>query len=120
MRQRAGYDPYEIYNSDSDIRKVLEQLVDGTYSREGNLFNEIYTSLLKGTGYDRPDVYFNLKDFRAYAKAQECVNKAYKDRSHWAKMAILNIANVGKFSSDRTIEEYVRDIWHLEKITVNV
>ena len=117
---RGGYDPYEIYNSDSDIRKILEQLVDGTYSREGNLFNEIYTSLLKGTGYDGPDVYFNLKDFRAYAQAQTRVNNAYKDRSHWTKMAILNIANVGKFSSDRTIEEYVKDIWHLDKVTVTL
>ena len=116
----GGYNPYDIYNSDGDLRKVLEQLVDGTYSKEGDLFNEIYTSLLKGTGYDRPDVYFNLKDFRSYAQAQARVNKAYKDRNNWAKMAILNIASVGKFSSDRTIEEYVKDIWHLEKITVNV
>ena len=95
----GGYNPYDIYNSDGDIERcVLEQLVDGTYSREGDLFNEIYTSLLKGTSYDRPDVYFNLKD-SVPTQAQARVNKAYKDRSHWAKMAILNIANVGKFSS---------------------
>ena len=81
----GGYNPYDIYNSDGDLRKVLEQLVDGTYSKEGDLFNEIYTSLLKGTGYDRPDVYFNLKDFRSYAQAQARVNKAYKDRNNWGE-----------------------------------
>lgn len=116
----GGYNPYDVYNKDADIRRVMEQLIDGTYSREGDLFNEIYTSLLKGTGYDKPDVYFSLKDFRSYAEAQAKVNAAYKDRSRWTKMAILNIANVGKFSSDRTIEEYVRDIWHLEKVTVTL
>lgn len=116
----GGYNPYDVYNKDADIRRVMEQLIDGTYSREGDLFNEIYTSLLKGSSYDKPDVYFNLKDFRSYAEAQARVNAAYKDRSHWTKMAILNIANVGKFSSDRTIEEYVKDIWHLDKVKVTL
>lgn len=116
----GGYNPYEIYNSDPEIRRVLEQLVDGTYANENNLFHEIYTSLLKGTSYDRPDVYFNLKDLRSYIQAQEKVNKAYQDRNHWAKMAIINIANSGKFSSDRTVEEYVRDIWHLKKVDVKL
>ena len=116
----GGYNPYDIYNNDPEIRGVLEQLVDGTYSREGDLFNEIYTSLLRGTGYDRPDVYFSLKDFRSYAQAQARVNKAYQDRSAWAKMAIMNIAHVGKFSSDRTIEEYVHEIWHLQKVKVTL
>ncbi len=117
----GGYNPMDVYNNDPEIHRVLEQLVDGTYSKgDKEMFNEIYTSLLKGSSYDKADVYFNLKDFRSYADAQARVNAAYKDRSNWNKMAILNVANVGKFSSDRTIEEYVQDIWHLEKVEVTM
>ncbi|MBR1742154.1 MAG: glycogen/starch/alpha-glucan phosphorylase [Lachnospiraceae bacterium] len=114
------YNPREIYNIDSDIRAVLTQLVDGTYS-PGNFdeFRDIYNSLLDGQG-GRPDMYFILKDFRSYAEAQKRVEEAYRDTERWAKMAMLNVAKVGKFSSDRTIEEYVKDIWHLEKVTVEV
>lgn len=117
----GGYYPREIYNSDADIRKVLDQLVDGTYAN-GNkeLFREIYVSLLDGLGYEKADVYFTLKDFRSYAQAHERVNQAYKNRMGWAKMALLNTANTGKFTSDRTIEEYVRDIWHLQKVKVSL
>ena len=112
------YNPRDIYNSDADIRAVLTQLVDGTYS-QGNFeeFRDIYNSLLDGQG-GRPDMYFILKDFRSYAEAQERVEAAYKDEKKWAKMALLNTACSGKFTSDRTIEEYVRDIWHLEKVEV--
>ena len=117
----GGYRPRDIYNSDADVRKVLEQLVDGTYAN-GNkeLFKEIYISLLDGLGYEKADVYFTLKDFRSYAEAHERVNAAYKNKKAWAKMALLNTANTGKFSSDRTIEDYVRDIWHLEKVKVEL
>ncbi len=117
----GGYYPREIYNRDPDIRRVLEQLVDGTYSGgDKNMFREIYTSLLDGTSYDRADVYFTLMDFHAYAEAHQRVNQAYKNRMAWARMALLNTANSGKFSSDRTIEEYVRDIWHLDKVKVEL
>lgn len=114
------YNPREIYNLDSDIRTVMTQLIDGTYA-PGNFdeFRDIYNSLLDGQG-GRPDMYFILKDFRSYAEAQKRVEEAYRDTDRWAKMAMLNVAKVGKFSSDRTIEEYVRDIWHLEKVTVEV
>jgi len=117
----GGYYPRDIYNHDGDIKRVLEQLVDGTYAGgDKNMFREIYKSLLDGTGYDRADVYFILKDFRAYAEAHARVNQAYKNRDDWARMALLNTANSGKFTSDRTIEEYVRDIWHLDKVKVEL
>ena len=117
----GGYYPREIYNSDQDIKKVLDQLIDGTYANgDKEMFREIYTSLLDGMGYEKADVYFTLKDFRSYAEAHEKINAAYKDRMSWAKMALLNTANSGKFSSDRTIEEYVKDIWHLQKVKVTL
>ena len=107
----GGYNPRDIYNNDGDIHRVLDQMVDGTYaSGDKELFRELYNSLL-----DR-DVYFILKDFRAYADAQARVKAAYKDTENWTRMAMRNTACSGKFSSDRTIEEYVRDIWHLEKV----
>ncbi len=114
------YNPRDIYNSDADIRAVLTQLVDGTYS-QGNFeeFRDIYNSLLDGQG-GRPDMYFILKDFRMYAEAQEKVETAYKDEKKWARSAMLNTAKSGKFSSDRTIEEYAKEIWHLNKVKVEV
>ncbi len=114
------YNPRDIYNSDSDIRAVLTQLVDGTYS-QGNFeeFRDIYNSLLDGQG-GRPDMYFILKDFRSYAEAQEKVEAAYRDEKRWARSAMLNTAKSGKFSSDRTIEEYAKEIWHLNKVKVEV
>ena len=118
--QNGQYNPREIYNTDSDIRAVLTQLVDGTYSPENiEEFRDIYNSLLDGQG-GRPDMYFILKDFRSYAEAQKRVSEAYQDKERWAKMAMLNVAKCGKFSSDRTIEEYVEDIWKLEKVKVEV
>ena len=114
------YNPRDIYNSDADIRAVLTQLVDGTYS-QGNFeeFRDIYNSLLDGQG-GRPDMYFILKDFRSYAEAQERVEAAYKDEKKWARSAMLNTAKSGTFSSDRTIEEYAKEIWHLDKVKVEV
>ena len=118
--QNGGYDPMEIFNSNMDIRKVLMQLINGTYAPDDSeRFREIYDSLLTNK-YGKPDVYFILKDFLSYAEAQKKVEEAYRNEAGWAKSAILNTANVGKFSSDRTIEEYVRDIWHLEKVQVEM
>jgi len=117
----GGYDPMEIYNEDADIRKVLMQLVNGFYSPENpELFREIYDSLLNTKQSNKADTYFILKDFRAYAQAQEKVEKAYRDTQGWAKMAMLNTAKCGKFSSDRTIREYVNDIWKLDPVTVEL
>ena len=116
----GGYNPKEIYNIDTDIRTVLTQLIDGTYSNgDYNMFRELYTSLLEANG-GRADQYFILKDFRSYAEAQKRVGEAYKDQTAWAKSAMLNVAKCGKFSSDRTIEEYVKDIWKLEKVKVTL
>ena len=116
----GGYHPEEIYRNDPDIHRILDQLVDGTFSHgDREMFREIYNSFL-APSYGRADQYFILKDFRSYAEARERVNKAYQDKARWAKMAMLNTANSGKFTSDRTIEEYVRDIWHLKKIQVTL
>lgn len=114
------YNPREIYNTDSEIRAVLTQLVDGTYAM-GNPeeFREIYNSLLDGTD-GRADMYFILKDFRSYAEAQKKVEAAYRNTTGWARSAMLNVAKCGKFSSDRTIEEYAKDIWHLTKVKVEM
>jgi len=115
------YNPMDIYNSDADIRRVLNQLVDGTYSYgDRELFREIYNALLSNIGGQVADRYFILADFRAYANAHKKVEEYYKNTSAWAQSAILNVAHVGKFSSDRTIQEYVDDIWHLEKVTVDM
>lgn len=117
--QNNDYNPMDIFNQDMDIRKVLTQLINGFYSpNNSELFRDLYNSLLNTQVTERADTYFVLKDFRAYAEAQEKVQETYEDSELWAKKAILNMANVGKFSSDRTIQEYVDDIWHLDKITV--
>ena len=114
----GGYDPDFIYNTDPEIRQVLMQLINGTFSSDTEMFRDIYNSLLDKRNMPRPDQYFILGDFRSYAEAQKRVEEAYKDEKRWAKMALLNTACSGKFTSDRTIEEYVRDIWHLEKVEV--
>ena len=119
--KNGNYNPVEIFNSNNDIKKVLIQLIDGFYSPEDkNLFRDIYDSLLNTNSSDRADTYFILKDFDSYAQAQKRVDAAYRDKKAWAKMALTQTANAGKFSSDRTIEEYVRDIWKLKKIEVNI
>ena len=118
--QHHDYNPYDIYNNDEDIRKVVNQLVDGTYSHnDRELFRELYNSLLNPQQGQVADRYFILADFRAYANAQKKIGAYYTNKSAWAKSAILNIAHSGKFSSDRTIQEYVDDIWKLDKIEVN-
>ena len=115
----GGYDPMEIFNNDQDIRHVLMQLINGFYApRDPELFRDLYNSLLNTKSSDRADTYFILKDFRSYAEAQERVEEAYRDEARWAKSAILNVACCGKFTSDRTIQEYVDEIWHLDKVTV--
>ena len=117
--RNGGYNPMDIFNNDQDIRTVLTQLINGTYSKNNpELFRDLYNSLLNTQCTDKADAYFILKDFRAYAAVQEKVEKVYRDQALWAKKAIINIASSGKFSSDRTIEEYVRDIWHLQSVDV--
>ena len=117
----GGYNPGEIFNTDQDIRRVLMQLINGYYApQDPELFRDIYNSLLNTQSSSKADMYFILKDFRAYAEAQKKVEAAYRDEKWWAKAALLNVACAGKFSSDRTIEEYVRDIWHLKKVKVEL
>ena len=121
LEKNGGYNPMDIFNADQEIRRVLMQLINGYYSPDDpERFRDIYNSLLTGSNGDRPDVYFILKDFRAYAEAHERVDKAYADEENWAKMCLRNTAAAGPFSSDRTIEEYVRDIWHLKKVEVKL
>ena len=117
----GGYNPMDIFNNDQDIRQVLMQLINGFYSPEDpEMFREIYDSLLHAQGGNRADVYFILKDFRSYADAQKKIEEKYRDTKGWARSAMLNTACSGKFTSDRTIEEYVRDIWHLDKVKVEL
>ncbi len=117
--QNGGYDPNVIFNNDANIRKVLMQLVNGTYSaNDTELFRDLYNSLLNTQCTAKADTYFILKDFESYAETQKLIGEAYKDTKRWNKMAIMNVSCAGKFSSDRTIQEYVDDIWHLDKVTV--
>ena len=120
FEQNGGYDPNVIFNNNADVRKVLMQLVNGTYHpNDPELFRDLYNSLLNTQCTAKADTYFILKDFESYAKTQKLVDEAYKDQKRWNKMALMNIARAGKFSSDRTIQEYVDDIWHLEKVTLD-
>ena len=118
FEQHGGYNPMDIYNSDADIRRILNQLIDGTFSGDRELFRPLYNSLLNTLSTSKADTYFILKDFRSYAEAQKKVEEAYKDKSSWAKSAILNVAGSGKFTSDRTIQQYVDEIWHLDKVVL--
>ena len=119
--QRRDYDPMQIFNNDQDIRQVLMQLINGMYSKnDSELFRPLYNSLLNTKETQFADTYFILKDFRSYVEAQERVEKAYRDEKGWAKMAMLNVAHSGKFTSDRTIQEYVDDIWHLDRVKVEM
>ena len=118
--QKRDYNPMDIFNQDQDIRKVLMQLVNGFYSpNDSELFRPIYNSLLNTNETQFADTYFNLKDFRSYADAQDQIMETYRDEAKWTRMAMMNTACCGKFSSDRTIQQYVDDIWHLDHITVD-
>ena len=119
FENEGGYNSIDYYNNDPDINRVLNQLVSGEYSNgDKELFRDLYNSLLYKNGDETPDRFFVLADFKSYAKAQEQVAQAYTDRKRWAKMAFLNTACSGKFSSDRTIQQYVDEIWHLDKVTI--
>ena len=118
---KGGYNPMEIFNNNYQIRRVLMQLINGYFApQDPELFRDIYNSLLNTQSSDRADTYFILKDFPSYAEAQQRIDQAYRNETWWAKAAILNVACSGKFTSDRTIEEYVNDIWHLEKVKVEI
>ena len=118
--QNGGYNPYDIYNNDPDIHRVVDQLVDGTYSNgDKEMYRDLYNSLLNNQGGSKADMYFILKDFRSYADAQARAMEAYKDTEKWARMALKNSACCGKFSADRTIQEYVDDIWHLDHVVID-
>ncbi|MCQ2511484.1 MAG: glycogen/starch/alpha-glucan phosphorylase, partial [Lachnospiraceae bacterium] len=119
FEQNGGYDPMYYFNNDSDIRQVLMQLINGTYSHgDMDMFRDLYNSLLNTQNSSQPDMYFILADFKSYAAAQERVEAKYRKEAEWAKSAILNTAMAGKFSSDRTIQEYAEEIWKMKKIVV--
>ncbi|MCD8370222.1 MAG: glycogen/starch/alpha-glucan phosphorylase [Clostridiales bacterium] len=121
LEKNRQYHPMDIFNNDQDIRRVLMQLINGYYApQDTELFRPIYNSLMNTQSSDRADTYFILKDFRSYAEAQQRVNGAYQDQKWWARTAMLNTACSGKFSSDRTIQEYINDIWHLDKVSVEI
>ncbi len=113
----GGYNPMDIFNNDQDIRRVLMELINGTFSPgDTELFRPLYNSLLNTQNTERADTYFILADFKAYAEAQRRVEAAYRDEKSWARSAILNVASSGKFTSDRTIQQYVDEIWHLDHV----
>ena len=115
----GGYNPTDIYFNDWELKRVIDQLMDGTYANgDHEMYKNLYNSLLNTQCTDRADTYFILKDFRSYAEAQKRVEEAYRDQQRWSRMAMMNTICSGKFSSDRTIEEYVSDIWKLEKVDV--
>jgi len=119
--QHGGYDPMEIFNNDQDIRRVLMQLINGYFApQDPELFRDLYNSLLNTFASDRADTYFILKDFRSYADAHKKIDEMYRDEKWWARTAMLNTASSGLFSADRTIQQYVDDIWKLEKVTVEL
>ena len=118
--KNGGYDPGFYFNNDPDIRRALMQLINGEYSNgDMELFRELYDSLLTSK-YSRPDQYFILADFKSYADAHRRVEEAYRDSSRWARMAMMNTACSGKFTSDRTIQQYVDEIWHLDHVEIKV
>ena len=119
--KNGGYDPMEIFNNDHEIRRVLMQLINGYFApQDPELFRDLYNSLLNTFASDRADTYFILKDFRSYAAAHKKIDEMYRDEKWWARTAMLNTASSGLFSADRTIQQYVDDIWKLEKITVEL
>jgi starch phosphorylase len=117
--KNGNYNPQDIYNSDPNVKVALDMLVDGTFSKDRELFRPLYNCLLNKVGGNRADQYFILKDFEAYLEAQNRISDAYADKKRWAKMALLNTASCGKFSSDRTIQEYVDEIWHIDRLDMS-
>lgn len=118
MISEHSYNPWDVYHSDERVKRIMESLVDGTFSPSNpDIFRDIYYSLL---GNDRSDEYFVLKDFASYVEAQERLEKMYKDKEAWAKMAVINTAKSGKFSSDRTIKEYAEEIWNLKPLHIEL
>ncbi|MCR5343605.1 MAG: glycogen/starch/alpha-glucan phosphorylase [Butyrivibrio sp.] len=117
--KNGGYNPGEIYDKDPNVKRTLDHLVDGTYSKDRELFRPLFNSLLNTINSNKADQYFILKDFESYIEAQSAISEAYRDAKKWAKMAILNTASCGKFSSDRTIQEYVDEIWHIDKLDLS-
>ena len=118
IESEHSYNPQKYLDRNPALEKVVSQLVDGTYDPTRQIFKELHDSLVYGVEGQRPDVYYLLADFDDYVRAQEEVAQAYADKKSWAKKALINIANAGKFSSDRTIEEYVADIWKLKKVVI--
>lgn len=117
LEEYDKYNPMEEYYVIEGLKKVIDQLVDGTYDdAHTGIFRELQNSLLYGVDGNRPDVYFVLKDFNEYRKAQNHINKSFKHKRDWAKMILINIANSGKFSSDRTILDYSENIWDIKPI----
>ena len=117
QKYREGYDPWMVYNMNQEVRMALNCLINGTFDADTNLFRELYDSLLNGCG-GRADEYLVLEDYADYARAQWDIDRAYRDPEHWARMAILNTAKSGKFSSDRTIRQYAEEIWQLPKVDI--
>ncbi|MBQ1897487.1 MAG: glycogen/starch/alpha-glucan phosphorylase, partial [Lachnospiraceae bacterium] len=118
FENHGGYDPMQIFNNDPDIRRVLMQLINGTYSPDTELFRPLYNSLLNTQSTSKADTYFILKDFKSYSDARARIVDYYGDQAAWARSAILNVACSGKFTSDRTIQQYVDEIWHLDKVVL--
>ena len=119
--KNGGYDPMQIFNENQEIRQVLMQLINGFYSpQDPELFRDIYNSLLNTYSSDRADTYFILKDFMSYHEAHMKINELYQDQTRWAHIVMMNTACSGKFTSDRTIQQYVDEIWELDKVTVEL
>lgn len=118
LRESGKYDPWYHYKTNNALREILIQITDGTINKDKHLYNNIYESLLNGENGCKPDIYYVLEDFASYVNAQEKIDRLYRNKEEWAKISLLNVARSGKFSSDRTIEEYVKDIWKIEKINV--
>ena len=119
FENNGGYDPMQIFNNDPDIRRVLMQLINGTYSPDTELFRPLYNSLLNTQCTAKADTYFILKDFKSYSDARARIVDFYNDQAKWAHSAIMNVACSGKFTSDRTIQQYVDEIWHLDKVVLS-
>jgi starch phosphorylase len=118
LYESNAYSPWDVCNLNQSLRVVMTQFINGQLSDDRELFRELYDSLLNGSGGSRPDEYFILKDFESYSETQELLSQTYANKRKWAEMAVMNVAKSGKFSSDRTIEQYSREIWDLKKVRI--